>query len=45
MPGLPIRPVKRWQLMMALTLSVPEADWFTPCENTVTTRSVSANQR
>ena len=32
MPGLPIRPVARWQLMMALTLSVPCADWFTPCE-------------
>jgi len=25
-PGLPIRPVARWQLMMALTLSVPCAD-------------------
>ena len=32
MPGLPMRPVARWQLMMALTLSVPCADWFTPCE-------------
>ena len=31
-PGLPMRPVARWQLMMALTLSVPCADWFTPCE-------------
>ena len=29
-PGRPIRPVARWQLMMALTLSVPCADWFTP---------------
>ena len=32
MPGRPMRPVARWQLMMALTLSVPCADWFTPCE-------------
>ena len=31
-PGLPMRPVARWQLMMALTLSVPCADWLTPCE-------------
>jgi len=30
--GLPMRPVARWQLMIALTLSVPCADWFTPCE-------------
>ena len=29
-PGLPMRPVARWQLMMALTLSVPCADWLTP---------------
>jgi hypothetical protein len=29
---LPMRPVSRWQLMMALTLSVPLDDWFTPCE-------------
>jgi len=32
MPGLPMRPVARWQLMMALTLSVPCADWLTPWE-------------
>ncbi len=38
-PTLPIRPVARWQLMMALTLSVPCADWLTPCEYSVTTRS------
>src|SRR5471030_1404209 len=25
----------RWQLIMLLTLSVPEVDWFTPCEYTV----------
>ena len=31
-----MRPVARWQLMMALTLSVPCADWFTPCEKQVT---------
>ncbi len=43
-PGLPIRPVARWQFRMALTLSVPEADWFTPCEYTVITRSVAANR-
>ncbi len=30
--------------MIALTLSVPVADWFTPCENTVTVRGVAANQ-
>ena len=43
-PGLPMRPVARWQLMMALTLSVPWADWFTPWEKQVTTFSVAANQ-
>jgi hypothetical protein len=43
MPGRPIRPVARWQLMIALTLSVPEEDWFTPCEYSVTVRSVAAN--
>ena len=31
-PGLPIRPVAKWQLMMALTLSLPAAAWLTPCE-------------
>ena len=45
MPGRPIRPVSRWQLMMLLTLSVPEEDWLTPCENSVTTRSVPPNSR
>ena len=40
-PGLPIRPVARWQLRMALTLSVPCADWLTPCEYSVTARGVS----
>ena len=30
MPGLPMRPVARWQLMIALTLSVPAVDWLTP---------------
>ena len=44
-PGRPIRPVSRWQLMMLLTLSVPAEDWFTPCEKAVTTRSVAANRR
>ena len=29
-PGLPMRPVAKWQLMIALTLSVPQDDWFTP---------------
>ena len=29
--------------MIALTLSVPCADWFTPCEKQVTTRGVAAN--
>ena len=42
-PTLPIRPVARWQLTMALTLSVPCADWLTPCEYIVTTRAVFAN--
>jgi len=28
---------------MLLTLSVPLLDWFTPCENIVTTRGVAAN--
>ena len=40
-PTLPMRPVARWQLMIALTLSVPCADWLTPCEYSVTTRGVS----
>jgi hypothetical protein len=31
--------------MMLLTLSVPEEDWLIPCENTLTTRSVRANNR
>ena len=31
-PTLPMRPVARWQLRIALTLSVPCADWLTPCE-------------
>ena len=44
MPGLPIRPVARWQLMIALPLSVPCADWFTPIEKAVTTRSVRVNR-
>ena len=32
MPGRPMRPVSRWQLMMAFTLSTPALDWLTPCE-------------
>src|SRR5262249_52196059 len=39
-PRRPMRPVARWQLMMALTLSVPCADWFTPCEKQVTVLGV-----
>ena len=35
-PGLPMRPVARWQLMIALTLSVPCADWLTPWRTAVT---------
>ncbi len=42
MPGWPMRPPIRWQLMMALTLSVPALDWFTPCEKAVMTFSVAA---
>ena len=42
-PGLPMRPVARWQLMMALTLSVPAELWFTPCENAVIAAGVAAN--
>ncbi len=30
MPGRPMRPVARWQLTIALTLSVPAEDWLTP---------------
>ena len=44
MPGRPMRPVARWQLMMAFTLSVPAEDWLTPWEKTVSTRSVRANR-
>ena len=44
MPGRPMRPVARWQLTIAFTLSVPEEDWFTPCEKTVIVRSVARNQ-
>ncbi len=44
MPGRPIRPVARWTLIMALTLSVPAEDWFTPWLNRLTTRPVPANQ-
>src|ERR1700676_145213 len=43
MPGLPIRPVAKWQLMIASTLSVPCADWLTPCDVQVTVRIVAAN--
>ena len=32
MPSRPMRPVARWQLMIALHLSVPVADWLMPCE-------------
>ena len=32
MPGRPMRPVSRWQLISALTLSMPALDWLTPCE-------------
>ena len=35
-----MRPVARWQLMMALTLSVPEVDWLTPWLKTVTVLAV-----
>ena len=42
-PGLPILPVTRWQLMMALHLSVPAELWFTPCEYMVITAGVAAN--
>ena len=38
-PGRPIRPVARWQLMIALPLSAPELDWFTPWDHSVTTFS------
>ena len=42
-PTRPIRPVARCTFRIAFTLSVPAEDWFTPCEYTVTTRSVAAN--
>src|SRR5689334_23398793 len=35
----------RCTFTIALTLSVPLVDWFTPCENAVTVRGVRANQR
>ena len=44
-PGLPIRPVARWALIMLLTLSTPLDDWLMPIENRLTTFSVSANNR
>ena len=31
--------------MMLFTLSAPTEDWLTPCENSVTTRRVRAEQR
>ena len=31
-PGRPIRPVAKCTFRIALTLSVPDDDWFTPCE-------------
>ena len=31
-PGRPIFPPARWQLIIALHLSVPLEDWFTPWE-------------
>jgi len=31
-PDRPRRPVARWQLMIALTLSVPDEDWLVPWE-------------
>ncbi len=37
-PGLPMRPVSRWTLMMAFALSVPAPDWFTPWLHSVTVR-------
>ena len=42
-PGLPMRPVSRWTLRMAFTLSTPELDWFTPWLNIVTVLGVRAN--
>ncbi|CAH0222917.1 hypothetical protein ROS9278_02454 [Roseomonas sp. CECT 9278] len=41
-PGRPIRPVSRWQLMIALALSVPALDWFTPWLQSVTVRGLAA---
>ena len=41
MPGLPMRPVARCTLRIALTLSVPCADWLTPWLKQVTTRGVA----
>ena len=42
MPGWPIRPPIKWQLMMALTLSVPADDWLTPIEYAVMVLAVAA---
>ena len=43
-PGWPMLPVSRWQLMIALALSVPLLDWLVPWLNRVTVRGVAANQ-
>ena len=43
-PGLPTRPVARWRLIIALALSVPLVDWFTPWLNSVIVRGCSAKR-
>ncbi|MPN44444.1 hypothetical protein SDC9_192009 [bioreactor metagenome] len=39
-PGLPIRPVARWVLMIARPLATPCADWLAPIEKRLTVRGV-----
>jgi hypothetical protein len=43
-PGLPIRPVARWALMIDSPLATPWADWLAPIENRLTVRSWAANR-
>ncbi len=43
-PGLPMRPVARWTLTIALTWSVPRIDWLMPWLNRVTVRGVAREQ-
>ena len=43
-PGLPMRPVARWTLMMADPLATPWRDWLAPMEKRLTVRGVVAKR-